>query len=218
LAAFPTILRAVEHHDDGWRDWDAAPRINPATGIPRSFMEMRMRDSTEIWTRSINICSRDPIAGIAISRHFTYLAEQVQNGGRADADDLEAVARFLRDQDNESGDLALRLRRPEDQIVVQTCDLGFRAVRFFDALSLWLCCAKRVEPEQLTAPDGEPVRLIPEKPWKIAIDPYPLSVEALRIQTFARRVAARGYENDADFLSTFNAAPFELLTWTLSRR
>jgi hypothetical protein len=217
LAAFPTILWAVEHHDDGWRDWDAAPRLNPATGIPRSFMEMRMRDSTAIWTRSIDFCSSEPLAGIAVSRHFTYLAEQVRSGGRSDADDLEAIDRFLGDQDNESGDLAPRLRRAEDATVVATCDRGFRTVRFFDAVSLWLCCAERQEPEQMTAPDGESIKLIPEDAWHVAIDPYPLGVNTPRLQTFARRVAARRYENDDDFLATFDAAPLELLAWTIGR-
>jgi hypothetical protein len=216
LAAFPPILLAVEHHDDGWRDWDAAPRINPATGIPRSFMEMRMRDSTAIWTRSINFCSSEPIAGIAVSRHFTYLAEQVRSGGRADADDLEAIDQFLRDQDNESGDLGPRLRRREDATVIQTCEFGFHSVRFFDAVSLWLCCAERHEPEQMTAPGGESVTLIPKDAWHVAIDPYPLRVKAPRLQTLARRIAARRYENDEDFLATFNAARFELLTWSIS--
>lgn len=217
LAALPTILWAVEHHDDGWRDWDLAPRLNPATGIPRSFMEMTMRDSTAIWTNSISHCSSQPLAEIAVSRHFTHLAEQVRNGGRTDADDLDAVDRFLRDQDNESGDLALKLRRPEDQTAIEACDFAFRAVRFFDAVSLWLCCAERHAPEQMTAPDGESIRLVPKGAWHVAIDPYPLGIEGPRFQTFARRVAARRYETDDDFLATFNAAPFELLSWTIGR-
>ena len=52
LAGDPAILRGVAHHDDGWAEWDAAPRVNPANGMPRSFLEMRMRDSTAIWTRA----------------------------------------------------------------------------------------------------------------------------------------------------------------------
>jgi hypothetical protein len=217
LDSFPSLLFGVEHHDDGWCDWDVGPKLNPATGIPRSFMEMRMRDSTAIWTKSISICSSEPTAEIAVSRHFTYLAEQVRNSGRADADDLDAIARFLRDQDNESGDLALKLRRREDETVIETCELGFRAVRFFDAVSLWLCCAEPVEPEQMIALNGESVTLIPKGPREIAIEPYPLGVEAPRLQTFARRVAARRYENDDDFLATYNVAPFELLTWSIQR-
>ena len=98
LAAFPTLVWGIEHHDDGWREWDDAPRINPATGFPRSFLEMRMRDSTAIWTRSIAVCSSDPLAGIAVSRHFCYLAEQVLSSGRADADDRESIDRFLQEQ------------------------------------------------------------------------------------------------------------------------
>ena len=64
----------------------------------RDFMEMRMVDSTEIWSRSIEECATHPLTAYAISRHFCYLAEQVRDGGRSDPDDLEAVDHFLERQ------------------------------------------------------------------------------------------------------------------------
>lgn len=60
------LVQAVRHHDDGWHAWDypqrsATPlagkeRIDSDTGWPRSFIEMRMADSTAIWTRGIAAC------------------------------------------------------------------------------------------------------------------------------------------------------------------
>ncbi len=94
------IQLAVSRHDDGWSQWDWAPHVDPGTGRPRDFREMRMQDATSIWTRSVAACNTKlcPVAAYAISRHFCYLAEQVRDSGRHDAGDLAAVTRFLKRQ------------------------------------------------------------------------------------------------------------------------
>ncbi len=181
---------------------------------------MRMRDATAIWTKSIAISSQEPLGGIAVSRHFSYLADQVRSSGRGDADDLQAIERFLWEQSDVETRLAGEAKSRfavEPSGIEAAFDLGFRAVRFFDAISLWLCCAERDKPERMTAPTGEAITLIPKSASHIAIDPYPLGVDSLRLETPARRVAARKYESDAEFQEAFNAAPLERLTWTISR-
>jgi hypothetical protein len=220
LTATPALLRGVEHHDDGWQEWDDAPRLNPATGCPRSFMEMRMRDSTAIWTRSIVLCAADPLAGIAVSRHFCHLADQVQNSGRADADDRESIDRFLREQSTVQTNLAAAAHSSKSAAgtngeIENSFDLGFRTVRFFDLVSLWLCCAERHQPEQLIAPLGETVQLVPKNPVQIVIEPYPLCVDSLRLETPARRLAGRRYASDAELQAALRAAPIEVLGWTI---
>jgi hypothetical protein len=220
LAATPALLRGVEHHDDGWREWDNAPRLNPATGFPRSFMEMRMRDSTAIWTRSIALCALDPLAGIAVSRHFCHLADQVHNSGRADADDRDSIERFLREQSTVQTDLAAVAHSTESAAgrngdIEKSFELGFRAVRFFDLVSLWLCCAERHQPEPFVTPAGETVQLTPKDPTHIVVEPYPLCVDSLRLQTPARRLAGRRYASDAELQAALRAAPTEVLAWTI---
>jgi hypothetical protein len=220
FALFPKLMGGVSHHDDGWSAWDQAPRLNPETGIPRSFLEMRMRDSTAIWTRSIAVCSADPLAGIAVSRHFCHLAEQARNGDRADAEDREFIDRFLGEQSvvqtrlaDEVGENGAGAETNEDR--EKTFDLAFRTVQFFDRVSLWLCCAQRHQPEQFVATLGEGVKFIPKNPSHIAIEPYPLRVNSLRLDVPARRLAARRYANDADLQTALHAASTERLTWTI---
>lgn len=222
LPACAALLWGVEHHDDGWREWDKAPRVNPVSGVPRSFMEMRMRDSTAIWTQSIGTCSSKPLAGIAVSRHFCHLAKQVQASGKADEEDRESLERFLREQADVGADLAHKARSepvagPIADLDAMS-DLGFRTVRFFDMLSLWLCCAERHQPETHVAPDGEAIKLVPQSPTQIAIEPYPLQVATLRLETKARRLAARTFLTDADFQAELRSAPIERLAWTMLRR
>ena len=43
------LLPAVYHHDDGWSDWEQHPTLDPEHGRPRSFTEMPLERSLEIW-------------------------------------------------------------------------------------------------------------------------------------------------------------------------
>ncbi len=52
------LVPAIQDHDDGWREWEKTPQIDPETGWPRDFTEMPMAVSTGIWTKSIELCSR----------------------------------------------------------------------------------------------------------------------------------------------------------------
>jgi hypothetical protein len=185
-------------------------------------MEMRMRDSTGIWARSIAMCGVDPLAGIGVSRHFCYLARQAKTD-RPFADDRVAIEQFLEEQARFEADLAERARSQYCAMksvadLERTFDFAFQTVRFFDGVSLWLCCAERHEPQQITAPTGETITLIPHGPQQIAIDPYPLADDSLRLQTRTRRIAARKYTDEADYRAAFNAAPVEFLSWTITRR
>jgi hypothetical protein len=231
------LLHAIDQHDHGWSLWDdapllklhktpqylnpvvEAPHLNPTAGVPRSFMEMRMRDSTAIWTQSIAFCSVDPLAGIGVSRHFCYLANQVKTS-RADGEDCQAIERFLDQQARLEADLAPKAHSYYGAAKTVTdlerlFDFAFQTVRFFDGVSLWLCCAERHEPERMTAPTGETVTFIPKEATRIVIDPYPLGVDSLRLSTPARRVSARKYVDEGEYQVAFNAAPVETLTWTI---
>jgi hypothetical protein len=237
------FAHAVSHHDDGWSAWDWAPRIDPRTGMPRDFREMRMRDATTIWTKSISAAAkRFPLSGYAVSRHFCYLAEQVRSGGRHDPEDLAAVNEFLERQTAVQAKLDQRAElhgRGED--FRRHRDLAYRTVQFFDRVSLWLCCADEREPQDFPAPMGELVtfssrptapvtgpsassvyRLETARPdfqtWCAAIDPYPLSDDAHEFRVDGRRIRARSYADDADLQATWNEAPHVQLVWALTRR
>jgi Protein of unknown function (DUF3891) len=238
-----SLLFGIDHHDHGWGLWDDAPlfdvaivrkhlnlhlnpaagisHLNPATGIPRSFMEMRMHDSTAIWTKSVDLCGVEPLAGIGVSRHFCHLAKQAKTR-LPDAEDCEAIEKFLDEQALREADLAERVRLQFGGVktaadLERTFDFAFQSIRFFDRVSLWLCCAEQTRPETIAAPTGETATLIPKGPLEVAIDPYPLTVDALRLEAPARRIAARTYTDGADYRTAFNAAPIELLTWSIQR-
>jgi Protein of unknown function (DUF3891) len=236
------LLFGVERHDAGWRLWDEAPQLDAflakhpradqpladvqllhlPTGIPRSFMDMRMRDSTAIWSQSIAHSGVDPLAGIGVSRHFCNLARLVKAAARTGREDCDAIEVFLDEQARVEAQFAERARLQYGAAksaadLERLFDFAFQTVRFFDAVSLWLCCEARTQPQRMMAPTGEAITLIPKDPPKVAIDPYPLAVEELHLETPVRRIRARKYADEADYRQAFNAAPVEKLSWLVGR-
>lgn len=49
-----TILLAAREHDNGWREHDAAPRIEPESGRPRDFRMTAEDDRQTIWQRGVD--------------------------------------------------------------------------------------------------------------------------------------------------------------------
>jgi hypothetical protein len=230
------IWLAVAVHDDGWDEWDRSPRIHPQTGRPREFREMRMEDSAAIWTKSIENAASIPLAAYGISRHFCFLAQQSRDSGHADPDDRQAAERFLRDQARVQARLADDAHASGRGREFDQChELAYRAVQFFDRLSLWLCCSDPTEPQSFISPSGETVTLhpgpSPQTPQSaqqehgpgrqaarpITIEPYPLCVERMWIKAPARRIPARPYADDSDLRTALSRATPEQLIWLVGR-
>ena len=68
------LISAVRDHDEGWRAWELAPRIDPSTGRPRDFTEMPIGDSLVIWRTSIErAVEMSDLGGFAVAGHFRAL-------------------------------------------------------------------------------------------------------------------------------------------------
>ena len=74
------VLVAIAAHDDGWREWDEAPRLDAEHGRPLSFMELALEDSTAIWSKSIAAAVEiGPLAAWMVSGHFIRLLEHSEH-------------------------------------------------------------------------------------------------------------------------------------------
>ena len=208
------LVWSVANHDDGWREWDQNPPVDPARGCPRSFTEMELADSLAIWSVSIEQGEiRGPLEAYFVAGHFCALARRVsawitdpERRGRADA--------FLdRYEAKRTGWLAAW----RSQAIGHTRELAERGVaqlQMFDALSLWLCCSPSAESEELPTPGGPVLTLRPRDSRHIALSPWPFAVERLNLEVQARTLAARYYANEAELA----AAPSQSLRlhWQLS--
>jgi hypothetical protein len=64
------LLFAVREHDNGWREADAAPRVDPGTGRPCAFLSFPLPARFEVWERGIDrFAAERPHTAMLIARH-----------------------------------------------------------------------------------------------------------------------------------------------------
>ena len=64
-----SILLAVAEHDNGWSEPDAAPLIDPATGIPLDFISAPNDVRQGVWPRGVARLAADPWAAALVAQH-----------------------------------------------------------------------------------------------------------------------------------------------------
>ncbi len=86
-------------------------------------------------------------------------------------------------------------------------------LQFFDALSLWLCCAPATARHSIEGPGGSWLSLTPLNAERIVVDPWPFGPQMVHVEVPGRQVAIDRYAT-ADALA---AAPSQAvrLRWTL---
>lgn len=207
----PQFLMAVEHHDDGWREWEQAPTIDD-DGEPRDFMEMPMPVATGIWTASIDVAARSsPWCGLWISRHFCYLAE-LSLEHRDDPTDRAAAQAFLKDQFAAQR----RWRADVDVQDVTAIELaGLHALQFFDRVSLWLCCAERTAGQMFPDPSGGTTHWSPESAMSIRVAGDGFAADELSLSVPAVAIEQRSYADDADLQAAIAQGERTSVNWIL---
>ena len=71
------VCLAAEQHDIGMAAWDAEPKLNPETGLPRSFMQLELDDHLECWSRAARlVLPQSRYAALLVSLHGTALYER----------------------------------------------------------------------------------------------------------------------------------------------
>lgn len=179
------LLWAVAHHDDGWEHWDAPPRFDAALGRPRSFTEMALGESFAIWSASIDRAERrGPLEAWLIAGHFCALAERAT----AFSDETRrGKARPFLDRYH-----ALQKRWLESwmaqspQNKLETATRALAQLQMFDALSLWLCCSRATESEQVSTPGGPAVTVQPAGGQLVRLEPWPLRMPKLTLSVVAQ--------------------------------
>lgn len=211
----PSLLAAIEHHDDGWRDWERHPGVDAASGLPRNFTEMPLPDSLDIWRQSIARCALiDHFAGWLVSGHFSALVQMVAPLHAQD-ESWQSLANAFSTEQAQLRHTWQTAAYPDQTTWPVAAAQGLRWLQFFDQLSLWFCCAERTDPESLTPPAGPAIRLSPTSTHSIRVEPWPWQTDALRLETIAPCVPAQTVRS-ADELASLPHQPV-VLEWTLTR-
>jgi Protein of unknown function (DUF3891) len=208
------LLWAIEHHDDGWRQWEACPGVDSRTGRPRNFTEMPAAEALAIWRHSVDAAAAAfPLAGYVVAGHFCALARRAAHW-REDPASRQATAAFIADYEQRmAGWLAAWQSADSRANTPQRAATAVEYLQFFDALSLWLCCAPATVPHALAAPGGGRLILTPLGAERIAVAPWPFALPRLAAEVAARRVRVARYATAA----ALTTAPSEAvrLGWTL---
>ena len=193
------------------RDWDARPGVDPKSGRPINFDEMRLSDSLPIWTRSILAAAdRGPLVGYFVAGHFTRLLRRFDSSRNEPAN--EALARdFLARHDaNMARWLAERQEsEPQGTMRSELADAGRRGVSYlqlFDAISLWLCCAERHEPRRIEMSAGEGWTFLPASGaakdcQQVRVDPWPLASDHCGLAVRGWVVPQAAYQSTDELLA-----------------
>src|SRR5690606_25962666 len=90
---------------------------------------------------------------------------------------------------------------------------SLRYLQMFDAISLWLCCAERTEPQTWTMPTGGRLELTPADGIRIIARPWPFEPPPLHLEASGRTVATVAYP-DADALAAAESG-MRTVAWEL---
>lgn len=227
---FESFRLAVTEHDNGWREWELAPQIDPKTRLPYSFMSLPTEEHMQLYQRGIErIVKADRYAGLLVSLHCAGLYD------RARATIPGFSAKYVKSAENElvNGYLqALKLQQlrlkvdlradaaTKDYAQEKILETNARRLEALDRLSLYFCMNSL---EDATI-DGVPVDSQgSEVDWDVraepgnivSISPYPFRREPLRISILTRRVPKRLYTNSPDFQKTLAQAPYSGVSYTM---
>jgi len=183
------LLRAVRLHDNGWRELDAAPRVDPESGRPFTFLDLPAPLRLEIWDRgTARYAQTDPYVALLTTEHALTLYRA--NGGQTGWHELLS-----------------RLEKQRQELLPR-CGLDplelagdYRFLDLADRLSLAVCngWGQPVERHGLAGRLGEE---------GLALSPFPLA-GATTFRIPCRGIPARRYAGDADLAGALAAARWE---------
>ena len=208
------VVEAITHHDDGWEEWEAAPKLNPESCGPYSFLEMPLAETLVIWDQSIAAARKiGPLAGFIVAGHFYNLLAESDHGKEPAAVAWLAAKRKFR---TAWLDEWVRLNP------ANTLDAAKHAQQqllMADLFSLWLCCDCPIAGDEASLLEKSAMKLRTEKllgqhrfsvvgfgrrhstlekpleglAWVVAVDPYPFEIEPLSLRLMAEVVPVSQY-------------------------
>jgi hypothetical protein len=181
-----SIIFAIDEHDNGWREPDAAPSVDPATGAVLDFVHIPASVRQSVWPRAVARLSRDPWAAALVAQH----ALTVYDRYRTDP----AWHAFFGTLEAARNDLVARTT-----LTVQQLEQDYVFVRIGDLISLMFCAQWHDETfaSWRFHRNAESVSVSPDAFAGVEID----------ISITARRIPNRPYMSDEDLRHALFGAP-----------
>ena len=227
---FDSFCLAAAEHDNGWRDWELLPQVDPKTRLPYSFMSVPTEAHMALYQRGIErMVKADTYAGLLVAMHCQGLYDRTRatipgySAKYVKATESELVTNFVNNLKMQHLRLKVELRADparRDFAQDKTLDANARRLEALDRLSLYFCMGT---PHDTTI-DGVPVDDHgSEVDWElrahgnniVSLGPYPFRREPLQISVLTRNVPKRLYVDNLDFQKTLGRAPYVAMKFTL---
>ncbi|HZI35573.1 MAG TPA: DUF3891 family protein [Gaiellales bacterium] len=206
------VRLAALQHDIGMAGWDAAPVLDPRSGLPYSFTSMPRAMHVELWSRAARLMvAQSGYAALLVSMHGTGLYERyVSEQERA----AEPVRGYL------AAEYVFQ-ERLRESLGADAADVARNAalLRCWDWLSLFLCTGADQQAAFTAVPtDCEPadldLRWSDDARTQAALAPWPFTDPALGLQVEARLLDGT-YPDQTSLDAALAVAPREVLTLVL---
>jgi hypothetical protein len=218
IAPREELLSAIDHHDDGWFDWERSPGIDPASGRPLDFLEMDPADSLAIWRGSI---SAGQVLGDLptwlIAGHFSALLRQFESRWNDSAGRRALAQEFLAEADTSRQFWLDRWQAANPAANTPAiAQRGLELLQLFDRLSLWLCCHPQPAPSVFSAPEFPNLRVEAAEAGRVGIEPWPFDPPQFEVRAVGVAIPAVRYRTPAE-LAAADCESIEL-GWTFAAR
>src|SRR6266849_4636196 len=228
---FESVRLAAGEHDNGWREWELQPHIDPKTRLPYSFMSLPTEEHIHLYQRGIErVIKADRYAGLLVSMHASGLYDRARatipgfSAKYVKSTEAELVSGFLQELKLQQLRLKVDLRgemATRELVQDKLLENNSRRLEALDRLSLYFCMSgtpRDATIENVPVDDqGSEVdwELRRDGPNAVSLGPYPFRREPLQVSILTRRVPKRLYIDSLDFQKTLARSPYTALKFTL---
>jgi hypothetical protein len=227
---FESFRLAVSEHDNGWREWELLPQIDPKTRLPYSFMSVPTEAHMVLYQRGIErVVKADRYAALLVSMHCQSLYDRTRatipgfSAKYVKSTESELVSNFVQGLKLQQLRLKVDLRADAaTREFSQDRTLATNAGRLeaLDRLSLYFCMSTLQDTTIESVPADDHGS---EVDWElrthgnniVSLAPYPFRREPLQISILTRGVPKRLYVDSLDFQMTLGRAPYVAVKFTL---
>jgi hypothetical protein len=205
------VCLAAEQHDIGMAAWDAAPTLNPESGLPHSFVEMPVETHVELWDRAWElVLPQSRYAALLVSMHGSALYE-LRDLTKLDERQADLVRRYLDDQRAVQRRLLDALGNPAGVARNQ------RLLWAWDGFSLALCLDWAPHTLRgVPAADGAvDVELTPLSERTVGVDPWPFEGATVRVRTEGRLLGAGRFDSEDEMRAALRDADWTTVEFEL---
>jgi hypothetical protein len=213
------VCLAAAQHDLGMAAWDAAPELNPETGLPQGFLEMPVHRHLELWSRAPALArTQSRYAALLVSWHGTTLYG-MRDLEREPPEVAAAIREYLAAQAELQDELRATLAADAEYAEHArdaAIDRNRRLLLAWDGISLALCMDRfpwtlRDVP---VAADASVEVTVTGEAFRARLDPWPFGTARVRVHCDGRRLDGR-FDDEASMRAALDRAPWRTLVFEL---